>query len=437
MVPMLAIVSPTDELQAASSSDGKTPAEYVVSVATDRADALYKKGETVTFNIDLQHNQQPAADESVNWVISKDGVEPIEKGKVKLVDGKASITGKLDEPGFLQCTVSFQKEKTDIKALAGAGVDLADIKPSLPVPDDFEAFWAAKKKELAAIPYNAKLTSVPPSANRDGVETFDFQVDSIGAPSTGYYARPIGAAPKSLPALLFVPGAGVRSANLDGVAGWAKAGMIVADMNAHGIPNGETKEFYGGLDSGELKDYRTRGRESRDTYYFMGVYFRVLQALEFLTRQPEWDGKTLVIAGVSQGGGLALAGAGLDPRVTYMVSFVPGLSDHSGGVANRVAGWPKVVPKGAEGKPDPAVIEAMRYYDSANFATLIKAPSHVEVGFLDVTCPPTAGYVAYNNIPGKKEIVNDVDHGHDLGPRVWSDMRKLVLAHIEDQKANP
>lgn len=438
MVPLLAIVSPTDELLAASSSDGKTPAEYIVSVATDRADALYRKGETVTFNIDLQHNQQPAADESVNWVISKDGVAPIEKGKVKLVDGKASITGKLDEPGFLQCTVSFQKEKTDIKALAGAGIDLADIKPSLPVPDDFDAFWAAKKKELGEIPLNAKLTPVPLPPNRDGVETFAFQADSIGAPSTGYYARPISAKPKSLPALLFVPGAGVRSANLDSVAGWAKAGMILIDMNAHGIPNGETKEFYAGLDSGELKDYRTRGRESRDTYYFMGVYFRVLQALEFLTQQPEWDGKTLVLAGVSQGGGLALAGAGLDPRVSYMISFVPGLSDHSGGVVDRVAGWPKVVPKGADGKPDPKVIEAMRYYDSANFATRIKAPSHVEVGFLDVTCPPTAGYVAYNNIPGKKEIVNDVDHGHDLGPRVWSDMRKLVLAHIEEQnKANP
>lgn len=420
----------------ASAQANKAPAEYELSVVTDRPDALYKKGETVTFQVALQHNQQPAGDETVMWTISKDGVAPIETGKLKLVGGNGTLTGKLDEPGFLHCEVTFQKEKTTSKAVAGAGVDLAELKPSLPVPDDFDAYWDAKKKELAKVPLNAKLTPVTPPPNRDGVETFQYQADSIGAPSTGYYGRPIGAKPKSLPALLFVPGAGVRSANLDSVAGWAKAGMILIDMNAHGIPDGQSKEFYAGLDAGELKDYRVRGRESRDTYYFQGVYFRILQALKFLREQPEWDGKTLILAGVSQGGGLALAGAGLDPNVTMVIAFVPGLCDHSGPVVGRIAGWPKVVPKGPDGKPDPAALETMRYYDSANFATRIKAPAHVEVGFQDVICPPTSAYVAYNNIPGKKEIVNDPTHGHDLGPRVWSDMRKLVLAHIEEQNAS-
>jgi cephalosporin-C deacetylase-like acetyl esterase len=106
-------------------------------------------------------------------------------------------------------------------------------------------------------------------------------------------------------------------------------------------------------------------------------------------------------------------------------------------VAGRIAGWPKVVPKGPDGKPDPAALETMRYYDSVNFATRVKAPAHVEVGFQDVICPPTSAYAAYNSIPGKKEMVNDPTHGHDLGPRVWSDMRKLVLAHIAEQAKAP
>ena len=422
-------------VNAASSWDGKAPVEYVLSVETDRDDALYRQGELVTFNVELQHNQQPAGAEEIEWTISKDGVAPIQTGKLVLKEGRGVVTGNLKEPGFLQCKVTFTGTPKPITALSAGGIDLAAIKPSMPAPADFDVFWAAQKKRLAAVPLNTKLTSVPVPPNRTGVETFSFQVDSIGAPSTGFYGRPIGAKPKSLPAVLFVPGAGVRSANLDSMAGWANAGMLVAEINAHGIPNGETREFYGALDAGELKDYRVRGRESRDTYYFMGVYFRMLRALEFLATQPEWDGKTLVLIGVSQGGGLALAGAALEPRVSYMICCVPGLTDHTGMVANRIAGWPKLIPKGADGKPDPKVLEAVRYYDSVNFAARIKAPVHAEVGFIDVTCPPTSTYAAYNNLPGKKEMITHPDRGHDIGPQIWGDMRKLVLAHIADQQA--
>jgi len=159
----------------------------------------------------------------------------------------------------------------------------------------------------------------------------------------------------------------------------------------------------------------------------------VLRAMDFLTSQPEWDGKTLVIAGVSQGGGLAIAGAALEPRVTYMMAFVPGLCDHSGMLAGRIGGWPRVIPNGADGKPDPKVLETMRYFDSANFSTRIKAPAYFAVGFLDVVCPATCGYAAYNNFAGKKQMVNYPNNGHDLGPGIWGDMRKQILAHIAEQ----
>ncbi len=182
-----------------------------------------------------------------------------------------------------------------------------------------------------------------------------------------------------------------------------------------------------------MKDYRTRGRESRDTYYFLSMELRVLRALDFLASQPEWDGRTLIISGVSQGGGLAYAGAALDSRVTLMIAHVPGMSDHSGMLAGRIAGWPKAVPKLADGTPDPKVIEALRYFDSANFATRVKAPAYCEVGFIDVVCPPTCSYVDYNNLKGIKEIKNFPNNGHDVGPEVWSTMKQRVLAHIAEQ----
>src|SRR5690606_31768012 len=111
-----------------------------------------------------------------------------------------------------------------------------------------------------------------------------------------------GAAPKSLPAILTVHGAGVRSSSLGGPAGLAKTYQAIAmDINAHGIPNGQTKEFYDALSAGELKGYPHFGREDRETSYFLGMFLRVQRALDFLTSQPEWDGQVLVVQGSSQG----------------------------------------------------------------------------------------------------------------------------------------
>src|SRR5204862_8291650 len=105
-------------------------------------------------------------------------------------------------------------EGTKLTATAGAGVSPTEIKPSAPAPADFEAFWAAKKKELAAVPINARLT--PAKSSREGVEVFDLQADCIGAPVSGYFARPVGAKLRSLPAIRTVHGAGVSSSNLNG-----------------------------------------------------------------------------------------------------------------------------------------------------------------------------------------------------------------------------
>jgi cephalosporin-C deacetylase-like acetyl esterase len=266
------------------------------------------------------------------------------------------------------------------------------------------------------------------------LETFELHADCLGSPISGYYARPLGAKPKSCAALLYVEGAGVQSADLLAPSRWAQKGLIALDINAHGIPNGKAKDFYTALANGELKDYRTHGRESRDTYYFLGVYLRVIRGLDFLATQPEWDGHTLIIEGVSQGGAQAIAGAALDPRVTFLLAGFPAMCDHTGMLAGRIAGWPKLVPLGADGKPDPAILQTSRYFDSVNFATRVKAPSYFWIGFVDSVTPPTSSYAAYNNVPGNKQIMNDPPHGHGRdNPQLWSTISDVILAQVAKQ----
>lgn len=412
------------------AQEPKVSTNYVLKVVTERRDALYRVGDAVTFKLELTLDKRPVPDAEVQWTINKDGVPPATSGKVRLVNGTATVTGKLDEPGFLLCRATFTSAaKRAYTGLGGAGVDPLKIKPSLPVPDDFDAFWAAQKKQLAAVPVNARLTPVPSPVS--DVTVFDLQADAIGAPVSGYFAKPTNVKPKSLPIILTVHGAGVRNSSLGGAVGWAKQGFLALDINAHGLPNGKPDKFYSDLAAGELRDYRTRGRESRDTVYFRGMFLRLVRALDFLCAQPEWDGKTVVVYGSSQGGYQAIVAAGLDARVTFLAAGVPAGCDHTGFKAERINGWPKFIATGEQ--PPANIIEAVRYYDAMNFATRTMAGAVVTVGFIDTTCPPSSVYAAYNNLPGKKSIHTDPDAGHTSTPKAGEAMRKAVQEHLKAQ----
>ncbi|PTX93894.1 acetylxylan esterase [Spartobacteria bacterium LR76] len=433
----IALLSLVSGQAASTASNPKIVSDYTLSVYPDREDAIYKKGDKVEFQV-LLLGKNPTDDAEVSWKVSKDGVPPIQQGKTRLKYGKAVIPASLDEPGFLLCEVSFNDGKQNLQTSASAAIDPTEIKPSMPTPDDFDAFWDGKKAELAKIPINPRLTPVETPPDRPGVETFDVQLDCLGKPVSGFYSRPIGAKPGSCPALLLVDGAGVRSTDKLWAIRPATKGFLGMAINAHGIPNGQPGTFYAALGDGELKGYRTDGRESRDTYYFLGMYLRVKRALDFLMAQPEWDGKVLIINGGSQGGGQALAGAGLEPRVSGIVVMIPALCDLTGMAAGRIGGWPKPVPKDAEGKPDPVILNNMRYFDCVNFAPRIKAETKFWLGFNDVVTPPTGQYAAYNAITAPKTLITAPEYGHGGdAPNFWPMINNLIYdMAAQQQKEN-
>jgi cephalosporin-C deacetylase-like acetyl esterase len=406
----------------------------VLKAVTDRPDAIYKVGETVTFTVTATQDGAPSKDVAVvNCQISKDGWEQQPAKPVNLMDGKATVTGTLGEPGFLLLRVTLPGGRKEV-AMASAGFDPLQIKPSLPVPNDFDAFWEAQKKKLAAVPMKSHLT--PVTALAKGVDAFDVQVDCIGAPVSGYFGKPQGAKPKSLPAILFVHGAGVRSAGLN-ATNWCalQGGMLAMDINAHGIPNGKPAEFYENLKTTTLQGYQLFGREDREKNYFLGMFLRLARAMDFLTAQPEWDGKTLIVSGASQGGYQAIVAAGLDPRVTFICAGVPAGCDHTGTAANRINGWPKMVAL-KDGKATEADLNAARYFDAMNFATRAKAKgAAVSVGFIDTTCPPTSVYAAYNALPCAKNMHTDVLTGHSSTPSAGKFMQDAAFAHVQAMKA--
>lgn len=413
--------------------------EYSVTVVTDRDDALYEVGDEATFLITVKNGEQPVGEGTVSYTIddflSGGKSAGLPEGKLPLGSDPARVVVTGKRPGFLRCQVTYvPSEGKPVKAVAGAGFSPTEISLSLPVPDDFDEFWADQKRQLAEVPIDAKLS---PVENADGsIECYDVQVPCLGgAPVSGYFSKPKAAAPKSLPAILWVHGAGVRGSSLPSAIKGARAGMLSMDINAHGLPNGKPGAFYAEASSGPLKNYRHAGREHRDTIYFRGMFLRLVRAIDFLTAQPEWNGRDVVVIGHSQGGGQSLAAGGLDDRVTMIAPGVPAICDHAGVAVGRVNGWPKLVPNGEDGKPEPKALEASRYVDAVNFASRCRAEAIMSVGFVDAVCPPSSCYAAYNALLGKKSIINEPLMGHAAPEHIKNAFFDRVLDHVKLQPA--
>lgn len=405
---------------------------YRLRVTADRENAIYNGDELVKFHVVVTKGNQAVTEGKVTYVVDDFITEyPAEsdfpKGELDL-DGDRLVSVTSSQPGFLRIVVTFQAPDKKIQAIAAAAFSPEKIKPSLPVPDDFDEFWSDQKKQLAEVAPTATLSPVEHAD--ETLECFDVQVACLGgAPVSGYLSKPKGAKPKSLPAILWVHGAGVRGSSLGAAVTGAKAGMLSMDINAHGLPNGKSAEFYRDQNAGPLNNYRYKGRENRDTIYFRGMYLRLVRAIDFLTSQPEWDGKTVVVIGHSQGGGQALVAGGIDDRVTFIATGVPAICDHSGRSAGRINGWPKLVPTGADGKPNPQILKAARYVDAVNFASRCRADAIMSVGFIDGVCPPSSCYAAYNNLQGKKQIINEPLMGHAAPVHIRDAFFKEVQKH--------
>src|SRR5688572_31917534 len=116
------------------AQDSARRGNIALRVAADRADAIYRAGETVTFEIDARSEGLGTVQGEVRWLLTKDGGAVLQEGSSTLHEGRARATGTLDEPGFLQCRVTREEDGKSVSALGAAGVDPLGIKPSLPVP---------------------------------------------------------------------------------------------------------------------------------------------------------------------------------------------------------------------------------------------------------------------------------------------------------------
>ncbi len=407
------------------------PAERFVKVvvAPDRADWTYQPGEKVKFNISVVQSGNPVKDAVVRYEIGPEKMESNDKATKTLPNGTFTLDGgTMKKPGFLRCIAIADIDGVEYRGLGTAAFGPEQIKPTATDPADFDAFWSGAKDDLAKIPLDAEMTLLPERCT-ETVSVYHVNLRNYGK------SRLFGilCTPKKegkYPALLHVPGAGVRA--YGGDVSNAEKGIITFQIGIHGVPVTMDDEVYDNLRFGALDGYWNYNMDDKDRFYYKRVYLGCLRANDFLASLPQFDGRNLAVTGGSQGGALSIVTAALDPRVKWLGAFYPALSDVTGYLEGRAGGWPHYFSPGSvEVNNTKEKLATAGYYDVVNFARRLKIPGNYSWGFNDETCPPTSMYAAYNTITAPKSLFLALDTGHWAYPEQRDKMNDWLLGRLK------
>ncbi|MGW4027644.1 acetylxylan esterase [Streptomyces sp. NPDC005009] len=198
-------------------------------------------------------------------------------------------------------------------------------------------------------------------------------------------------------------------------AGYAQ---LVVDSRGQGH---DTPDHGEGPGTQWVEGFMTRGMDDPRHHYYRRLITDCVRAVDCAAGLPYVDAERLVVQGGSQGGGLALAVAGLAGEgVAALLSDVPFLCHFRRG-ADIASDGPyielaKYLRQHTRDQPERA-FATLDHFDGVHFAVRVGATALFGVGLMDPVCPPSTVYAAYNRYAGPKDIRvwHYGDHGGGYG----------------------
>ncbi|MGG5170759.1 acetylxylan esterase [Pseudarthrobacter sp. J1738] len=283
---------------------------------------------------------------------------------------------------------------------------LEKYRSSVVEPVDFDEFWDQTLAEAQS--FDLAATFEPVNNRLAVIETFDVTFAGFGgAPIKGWLHLPAHREPgKKLPAVVEYLGySGGRSLPNQGNR-WAQAGYahFVMDTRGQGFGGsfGETPDPHPSAGGVAYAGLMTRGINSREDYYYRRLFVDGFRAVQAVQRHPAVDPHRIVLNGISQGGGISLAVAGLVAGrldgVIGVLPDVPFLQD-----------FPRAIDTAAKGPyPDifaflsrhrekyEGILKVLNYFDGVHFAARAQTPVLYSVALADDVCPPSTVFASYN-----------------------------------------
>ncbi|MGN8552218.1 UNVERIFIED_CONTAM: acetylxylan esterase [Microbacterium sp. SLM126] len=285
--------------------------------------------------------------------------------------------------------------------------ELTGYLPERAEPLDFDEFWAGTLAEARQHPLDANFERVPTRLRT--IDTYDVSFRGFGGHVIkGWLNLPHGAE-EPLPCVVEYLGYGGGRGNPQDWLLFASAGYAHFIMDSRGQGGGwrrgDTPDP-GAVGGTHHPGFVTLGIEAPESHYYRRVYTDAVRAIEAAATAPAVDADRIVVAGTSQGGGIALAAAGLSPTPVAVMPSVPFLCHFSRAVRItdtlpyfEVARYLRANPLAAARS-----LEVLEYFDGVNLAARATADSLFSVALMDQTCPPSTVYAAYNHYAGEKDI---------------------------------
>jgi len=313
---------------------------------------------------------------------------------------------------------------------------LLNYRGSSPRPQDFDRYWEESLAELDTVNKEISLTPSP-EFSAPGAECLDLYFTGVGGARV--YAKVLR--PKvrrgDAPAVIMFHGYHSNSGSWPSKLAYVNAGFTVAALDCRG-QFGRSKDNLQ-VDGTTVQGHIIRGISDPDPKKMLYRY-NYLDTVELARIIMDLDGvdpRRVGVTGGSQGGGLAIACAALEPRINRCIVMYPFLGDF-----RRV--WDMDLFKGAYQELsyylrwyDPRhehmdeFFDRLGYIDIQNFAPRVKCQFRMFTGFMDSTCPPSTQFAIYNKIASPDKAYKIwYEYGHEWLPDaeelIYSFMMKML-----------
>jgi cephalosporin-C deacetylase len=302
-----------------------------------------------------------------------------------------------------------------------------------PCPVDHDAYWSRALAAMHALGTACEL--VPLKAQPRNAECYDLYFTGVGGARVhAKFVRPRARSGK-VPAVLLFHGYTGNSGDWFDKLAWASEGYCVAALDCRG--QGGSSEDVGGVIGTTMRGHIVRGLhpdQSADKLLFRDIFLDTAQLARVVMAMPEVDAARVGATGGSQGGGLTLACAALEPAVKLAAPLYPFLCDY-----RRV--WEMDLAKDAYEELrtwfrqfDPLhtreeeIFSRLGYIDCQHLAKRIRARVLMFVSLMDSVCPPSTQFAAYNRIAAPKDLVIYPDFWHEALPGASDRIREFMTA---------
>jgi cephalosporin-C deacetylase len=290
-----------------------------------------------------------------------------------------------------------------------------------PRPDDFEAFWTTALSELDSLDPQAVLEPNPFTAAAGFAECFDLWFTGVGAARVhAKYVRPaVADAPH--PALLKFHGYTMGSPDWSQLLGWVGRGYSVAALDCRG--QGGQSEDPGGVRGNTQRGHIVRGLDDApEKLLYRQIFLDCAELARIVMGFDEVDAARVGATGASQGGGLTLACAALEPRVTRAAPVYPFLTDYqrTWEMGLAVDAYQELQTHFRLFDPrherERETFTRLGYIDVQHLSPSIRGDVLMITGLMDTVCPPSTQYAAFNKITAPKRHVLYPDFAHETLP---------------------